>query len=285
MPIVEVGPGSPHLEAFFRLTPAALYGADFRPWYEAGGWDRSYRAFTWLEGDRAIANVSFSKMLVRVAERDVEAYQLATVGTHPEHRSRGHARRLMDHVLGDVLRGAPVFLFANESTTAFYPRFGFRPRAEHLFRVTSDGPLAPRRFRRLFLRNPRDLALLRRAVDEADFASDLFSAKPLWGIVLFHALHGHGSSFHWCEELQLVLAVTEDAAGSVVHDVWWRRPVPLADLCECLGGGRRDLTLRFAPDRLSARLPPTGPYEESPLFARGLDLPSVPFKFPSLSQT
>jgi predicted N-acetyltransferase YhbS len=285
MEIVEVGPGSQHLEAFFDLTPAALYGIDFRAWHESGGWDATYRAFTLLDGGRAVANVSFVRMRVRVSGRDLDAYQLATVGTHPDHRGRGHSRRLMTHVLDRVLPGAPVFLFANESTTGFYPRFGFRPWGERVFRCREEAPTGRRRFRRLSLGDREDLRILRSAVEAADPASDLFSARPLWGVVLFYALQGYGDSFHWCEDLGVVLSLRQVEEGYEVHDVFWRAPVDLKRLHEGLGGGRAEFTLAFAPDRLGATPVAASPYRGSPLFARGLDLPAAPFKFPRLSQT
>ena len=123
-----------------------VFDFDFDFWFRRGMWSDKYESFSLIDAGRMVAHVGVSRMKLRVKGKEFFAIQLGGVATSPEARGQGHMRRL----LGGVLRRyaeTPVFLFANDSVSDFYPKFGFsaartmRPVA----RLSIDNPFEPER--------------------------------------------------------------------------------------------------------------------------------------------
>jgi len=53
-----------------------------------------------------------------------EILELASLAIYPEHRGRGVARAIVEHLLADSLR--PLYLMCESSLEPFYEKFGFR---------------------------------------------------------------------------------------------------------------------------------------------------------------
>ena len=61
-----------------------------------------------------------------VNDKTVNGIQIGAVGTLPEYRNKGLSKYLMDLVLDKYQDSTDIsFLFANETVTEFYPKFGF----------------------------------------------------------------------------------------------------------------------------------------------------------------
>jgi N-acetylglutamate synthase-like GNAT family acetyltransferase len=54
-----------------------------------------------------------------------EVYELASVAVYPEHRGKGIARAIIEHLLKDSPR--PLYLMCESSLGPLYEKFGFRP--------------------------------------------------------------------------------------------------------------------------------------------------------------
>lgn len=110
----------------FNELAKFVFNLDFSKWYEKGCWNDQYICYSYIDGDKIIANASVSKMTIIVNGKEYKAIQIGTVMTHPNYRNKGLARKLMDHII-DIYQDQYefIYLFANESVLDFYPKFGF----------------------------------------------------------------------------------------------------------------------------------------------------------------
>ncbi|EMJ93609.1 GNAT family N-acetyltransferase [Leptospira kirschneri] len=83
-------------EAFFQFTPKALYGADFRLWYQLGFWENSYIPYSFFKNEIMVSNASVCEMKIILNGQEFDAVQLATVGTLPEYQRQGLSRKLIE---------------------------------------------------------------------------------------------------------------------------------------------------------------------------------------------
>ena len=137
-------------QSFFDLA-RATFGLDFAPWYASGGWTDLYRPYALEKDGEVVANVSVNLTRLRRGESVGLFVQLGTVMTRSDLRKRGLGRFLMERVLEDwscACQG--IYLFANDSATGYYPRFGFSAsfETEHVLPLPDGGaglgqPLRP----------------------------------------------------------------------------------------------------------------------------------------------
>jgi GNAT superfamily N-acetyltransferase len=273
-------------EAFLSFVPR-VFRAEFRGWYEHGGWDDRYAAYALAEGDRIVANASLNRMNLVLNGTPVRGFQLGAVGTLPEFRGRGLQAHLLPRLLADTTPADLVFLFANDDVLEFYPRFGFTRVREQVFRADrAIEPAAPP-WRTLELSSAPDRALLRRIAATAEPVTNRFGARDYGGVVLWYWSNVFHHGLRVSPEHDAIVVVEQRGQLLRICDVLSPR---LLDLAGCLphlaAVPVRQLEFGFTPERYFPSARPVAEYTDSPLFVRGPDrLPDVPFKFPLLAQT
>lgn len=79
-----------------------------------GDWDEKYIPFSYVEGNKVIANVSANVLDLIVQGEKISALQIGTVMTHPDYRNRGLSASLMENVLKEYEnKNELIYLFAN----------------------------------------------------------------------------------------------------------------------------------------------------------------------------
>jgi len=84
-----------HVQEIFRPN-------NWRVWRDRGGWTTDYEVFALLDGDQIVSTIGRSRMQLVNNGHAVAGYQLGAVGTLPNYRGRGLARRLMDEIVGEL---------------------------------------------------------------------------------------------------------------------------------------------------------------------------------------
>lgn len=136
-----------------------VFGLDFSPWYNSGYYDGSFVPYTLYDGHTAAASVGVVPSNFNWNNSKKIYAQISTVMTHPDYRGRGLSDALLKLVLAEwESKCDMIYLYANDSVTRFYPRYGFVEAKEHLY----SKPIAKRegQYRKLDLQNPTDAALL-----------------------------------------------------------------------------------------------------------------------------
>ncbi|MEB9735185.1 GNAT family N-acetyltransferase [Bacillus cereus] len=111
-----------------------VFELDFKGWYDRGCWNDNYICYSYVDGDKVIANTSINKMNVISNGKEYKAIQLGTVMTHPDYRHQGLATKLMNHIIKKYEKNYNfIYLFANDTVLEFYPKFGFEKVQESSF--------------------------------------------------------------------------------------------------------------------------------------------------------
>ncbi|MEW4225772.1 GNAT family N-acetyltransferase [Rossellomorea marisflavi] len=123
-----------NLRDSFNQLAEDTFGIHFEQWHERGYWTEKYVPFSFVEGDRVIANVSVNLIDFTIEGEEKKAIQIGTVMTHPDYRNRGLSTDLLKSVLAQYRNQVDfVYLFANQNVLEFYPKFGFQAQQETLF--------------------------------------------------------------------------------------------------------------------------------------------------------
>ena len=156
--------------ALIALTQA-VFGVSLQPLTDLDAWSPGYRAFSWFDGDRMVANVSVRPLTLRMDGQDRPVMQCHAVSTLPESRRQGLFSDLMTRALAwaDPQADA-VFLYTGAPQT--YARYGFRAAAQHRFRGTLAASVAVES-RLLDLRQAADVALIHRLAAGRGAVSDV----------------------------------------------------------------------------------------------------------------
>ena len=272
-------------EAFFEFTPKALYGADFRPWYDMGGWTNQYIPYSFVDQTTMLANVSISTMELLINGKKKRGIQFATVGTLPEYRNQGLARELMEQVLAKYEASTDLFfLFANDTVLDFYPKFGFARVEETIFWAAASGITPQFKARKLEVATIADRKLIESLVKERIPVTEVFGATDYWHILLFYLPH---YSVWYLEHEHILVIATVEGNGLHVYDIISRQPFSFRQILPfVVEKPIATVYFYFTPDKIDLPTLPSHLYTESPLFVRGeFPLKGQPFKFPLLAQT
>lgn len=236
--------------AFMRFIHA-IHNVDFAEWEAAGYWDDDYIPFSFFEGERVAANVCIYTMPAIVNGERCRVAQVSGVGTAPEHRRRGLARRLHAIALEWALQEHRfAFLFADRDAMPFYAKVGFEPVADHAPCVRLPGTAPRTGLQRLDLRQPAGRAAVYALACERAPVSHVFASfNPR--LVMYHALYGLREHAYRIEELDAIVFSRREGARVVVYDVLARELPRFADLYPWLTtGGPETFEFRFPVDRL-----------------------------------
>ena len=197
------------------------------------------------EGREVVANVSVSFMPVNVDGAPMTMAQIGTVMTDPAFMGRGLCRILMETVLEEwTPKVDDVYLFANDATLDFYPKFGFRKSAEACSSaaVRTSGPA---RMQKLDMDSAENLAKVERAVRGTRGVSRLRVNNA--GLVMFH-LTGPLRENVYSDPLTNAIIVAEPEGENLrVDDVFCEDAVNLDDAIGAFGERVKRAAFGFSP--------------------------------------
>ncbi|WP_367898048.1 GNAT family N-acetyltransferase [Leptospira sp. WS58.C1] len=278
-------------EKYFEFTPQALYGADFRPWFEKGGWSEKYHPNSLIDPEgKILSNVSVMEMDVLLLGDRRSAIQLGAVGTLPDYRKQGLSAKLIRTVL-EKYSNSLVFLFANDSVTDFYPKFGFRKVEEIWFRAAyPESILGKGKKKHYRILNPnfaQDVEILKRISSFSLPTTEIFGAMGYGSILLFYFLAGESFQFLYDDSENSILVIGREDKTLWIYDVLCDRRPDLEKLLASLGiPEAAEIRFGFSPEKFDIRCEKFEAPFESPLFVKGeFPVPEKCFKFPILAQT
>lgn len=118
----------------FNELAKKVFDLDFEGWYQNGFWNENYIPYSVVIDGKVVANVSVNRCDMNYNGRVLKLIQLGTVMTDPDYRGKGYARILMEKIMQEYEgRTDGMFLYANDSVLAFYPKFGFYEKAEYQY--------------------------------------------------------------------------------------------------------------------------------------------------------
>ncbi len=279
---------SEYRNKFFDFTPKALYGAEFKKWYEMGKWNKKYHLVSLLKGEELIANVAYSIMNLWVAGKRVKALQFATVATLPAFQHQGYARTLMFEVIKSHEKEISVmFLFANEHVLDFYPRFGFRQIQESVFWLHANQFQSLYGAHKLSIYQPKDHDLLADFLAKRLPLTKVFGADDYQHIFWWHCIYFYDDCIYYVPELDVVVICEIEAEKLHIYDILFKTSFSFSTLVpKIITNEVQSIVFHFTPELLDVKSDGCVEYKESPLFVKGDFLPrGTKFKFPVLAQT
>lgn len=277
----------PNYRYSFNELAKLIYGIDFEPWYQRGYWRDQYICYSYLQGDKMVANVSVTKMDVIVSGKLKRGLQIGTVMTHPDYRRQGLAARLMDIVIAENEgKGDFMYLFANAGVLQFYPRFGFK-RIQQSQYSASVGALPPASYppRQLDLSEPADLSLLHRLSERrVPVASSLgvINDQPL---LMFYLRGPYRDNVYYLADADLAVVCEREANVLKILDIIGPTPFELDRIIAALiSKGIDTIEFCFTPEGSQLHIHCEEWQSDDALFIRpgSFKLPQR-FMFPELS--
>jgi GNAT superfamily N-acetyltransferase len=223
-------------ESFNQLS-TKTFGINFEDWYENGYWTEKYEPFTFMDGDKIIANASVNKLNIIVNGEIKKAVQIGTVMTHPEYRNKGLSARLMNKVLEEYEKTVDIiYLFANRSVLEFYPKFGFIPIDECQFftdftyvKGHSDG------VRQLDGTNQKDLQFIYKFALERLPVSTKFGITNTQELLMFYCMYVFTQNIVYLEHENVIIIYKHEEEQLHIFDVISKAKIRMEDILRKIG--------------------------------------------------
>lgn len=276
-------------DLFFEFTPKALYGADFKKWYELGCWDNRYKPFSIIIDGLMVSNVSISELDIYLDNKILNALQFATVGTLPEYRNQGYSRHLMEYVLNKYKGKIDLYyLFANENVIDFYPKFEFKRKFEGIFKSKCNPIESVGELRKLHVEDIHDFEIIRDLLKNRHCETRKFSPIDYDFVTLWHIIYVYPQNIYYDEKEKNIFIFTHK--GKKLH---------LFDVISCeklsfdsnikkkiLNPKIEEIYYYFDPEEIGVQEYKCISDEEGILFVRGdFSLVDREFKYPITGQT
>ena len=279
----------PALRAELNALVRDVFGGfDFTPWNDLGFAFEEYSPFSYFDGGRAVANVSCSPMNLVVGGERVAAVQIGTVSTQEDYRGRGLIRALITRALEQSEGTHPLaFLLANETTSDFYQRFGFRRVCEHSFTAPApDFEPAKVPARKLLLDHLPDLDLLTRLADRRSPVSRMLGVYDQTWLLLFHAAVTWPERLTYIEPLDVVVISIAQGSALKLIDVIGERIPSLQEIYPYVGSHKfKSIEFGFTPDLMGVDDLTSFKLDDSLFFVRGpFGIEGERFLFPQTGQ-
>lgn len=240
----------PLRKSFFELA-TNTFGLSFENWYQQGFWSERYIPFSFVDGEKIIANVSVNILELIINGEKKKAVQIGTVMTHPEYRGRGLSTSLMNKVLEEYENKYDImYLFANHTVLDFYPKFGFKAVEEHLFSMD----FTPSRFehtgiRKLNVSQADDLHLIHKFASERLPVSQRFGTDHTQGILMYYCLNVFNNDIYYLENEDAIAIYKKENNHMDVFDMINIGEVKIQDiLTKIAGSDTETITFHFTPD-------------------------------------
>jgi len=259
------------------LSPIFL---DFSFWYNLNLWDSNYESYSIMQNEEIVSNICIYKANILFKNRQYMALSVGAVATKYEHRGKGYARFIMEHII-EKYPDMPMYLSANETVTGFYPRFAFERVIEKLpvaqFKVHNDI-----KARKIRFDNP---VIWNYIYNRINYSSEL-DCLNTESINLFHIYWGY---LHDCiyeiPELKTLIVARQNKTVLKIISVYSLKDISFQDLANQLPFQHVSLIeFGFMPYwndlEYEMRF-----YDTDPLFVRGIKCELGDFKFPELSIT
>lgn len=237
------------LRVAFNEMTQRFWEFDFEKYYQSGFWDSNCLLYSLFDDGVIVSHITVS--LFKTEMKTI--IQLGTVMTDENYRKRGLSRFLMERICHDFQnKNEGMFLFANTSVVAFYPKFGFVPVVEfEAFKPTENIEIMRTNTRRkLDLNNSKDLNIFENLVENA-FPNTAFAIKNK-GLIFFYCYAytemGYKNAVYFIEELNC--AVVVEIKGDILYiaDIFSPQSVRIDAIAEAFKDiPFKEIVLGFTP--------------------------------------
>ncbi|WP_088106014.1 GNAT family N-acetyltransferase [Halalkalibacter urbisdiaboli] len=239
------------LRQSFNKLATLIFGINFEDWYQRGFWNNYYIPFSYIDGDKVVANVSVNILDLVVNGEKYNALQIGTVMTHPDYRKRGLSSSLLNKVIDEYENKYDfMYLFANQTVLDFYPKFGFKSVSENQFSMdfTLDKSDV-NGIRKLKCFNSEDAKLIYNFATERLPVSNLFSTLNTQGILMFYCMYVFSNDIYYLEREDVIVIYRKKDKQIDIFDIISKKEIDInVILSKIADGGTNKIVYHFTPD-------------------------------------
>jgi hypothetical protein len=170
--------------------------------------------------------------------------------TATDHREKGLASQLINHILADWQEQADgIFLFANSTTVDFYPKFGFEQTDEYQYAL----PVTPVAgdFRKLDMDKESDVNILKYYYQKSNPFSRL-SARNNFGLLMFYCSAFMKHFVYYSENNNAVAIAMQNDHALLCFDIFCDSESSLTKIVNELAAQHtRQVILGFTPRKIA----------------------------------
>jgi len=253
----------------FNQLARDTFGIDFERWYRDGHWNDRYICYSYVDGDRVVANVSVNKMDLILEGQKTKALQIGTVMTHPAYQRRGLSKKLMQVILDTYTSEYTlIYLFAHPGAVDFYPRFEFKTLPETQFTLKVNiGKATPGKVRKLEPSQSADRRIIERLIAERRPVSSIFGVEHAEHILSFYAYNVLQDAWYYFVEGDMILK----QENTILHlyDMIGKNNVDFDLLARNIAQDEtRNILFYFTPDLLNIRPDASGKHNADSFFIK-----------------
>lgn len=260
------------LRKSFNDLAKKTFGLDFENWYQNGFWGEKYNPYSIIIDDKVVANVSVNITDMMWKNKKYNLIQLGTVMTDENYRNQGLIRKIMEQIEADYKDKIDgMYLFANDSVTTFYPKFGFHAAKEYQYskEITDDtSSNIPCRITQIPMNTKSDWAAFEKVLKTHKQAS-AFSMSDNYELYMFYLSQFMQESVYYDKETDAYI-IAELAEGNLfVHDIFLAQEAEAENVIRAFGSEVKQVTLGFTPQEKEGYVCKQLQEEDCTLFVKG----------------
>lgn len=231
-----------------------VFKIDFSRWDQLGCWNDDYICYSFLDGDKVIANVSINKMDIILHNKMYKSLQLGTVMTHPDYRNKGLSAKLINLIIAKYENLYDfIYLFANPSVLDFYPKFGFGRMQESNFYMEMSADFynkeeRPSNPRKLDVNSSEDFRLIKRIAENRIPVSTICGVKQNNHLLFFYLIEVFNEMTFYFEKEEVIVICEKIENKLYVYDVISTYKVDFEVLLQSFSTDK--VVFHFIPDAL-----------------------------------
>lgn len=225
-------------QSFNRLTDNT-FGFNFENWYNQGYMTAAhncrYNPCVLIHHNKIVANVSYNIINIEVNNEKKLYIQIGTVMTHKDYCGNGLATFIMNKVI-DKWQGKCdcIYLFANDSVTNFYPKFGFVPCNEYCTSTFIAQPSSKNTVvEKLNMHNPKDLARFEFVYAQSNPYSAL-TMTDNFQLIMFYCGSFMADNVYYLPLYKTAAVVEYGENATVIYDIFGNGTAPLDHVVSAL---------------------------------------------------
>ncbi|HDR4424132.1 TPA: GNAT family N-acetyltransferase [Bacillus cereus] len=236
----------PLFEEVFGITTQTLN--DFS---EKGYWDNTFKALSFLQDDKVIANVAtFSLPLLINGER-INATGIQSVMTHPNFRRQGLMTHLLNKMIVEIDKKCECVVLFTESPE-LYTSFGFEVVQEYLMTIPYD-KYKDNDFllRKLDYQNEENRQLIQETIENSQRLSNKFSTSNFQSSFYLNMYDAKwNEKLYYSEKLDALIVYEVNNEKLKLFGVFAPVLPVLDEICGEISERFTEIEFYFSPDQL-----------------------------------
>jgi predicted GNAT family N-acyltransferase len=274
----EIRKGYRHEEGLrgsFNKLAKETFGLDFEEWYQNGYWTEKYNPYSVVIAEQVVANVSVNQMEFAFNGSVKKYIQLGTVMTENKYRKQGYIARLMKEIEKDYEGMAEgYYLFANDSVTEFYPKFGYVKASEYQYSKKINRKYDKlehqtySKAQHIPMNKKENWNVFERVIVSSANQSTL-EMKNNVELVMFYVTQFMQQDVYYIEEQQAFVIAEIEEGKLFVHAIYSKKVVDIDAIIEAFGEEIEQVILYFTPICVGEYEVEKRKVEDSTLFMKG----------------